>query len=178
MNAISSSFMSINIFFNLAVSGNVQPLQLDTNIEKNSYNCYNVANEPNKSLQNYTYVQLENDVKTYYYEVNSELMKNLQKLNSFYLLEDNWNGYGSLSINPETIETVKTLIATLKYQPDIFPTGRNSVQLQYEKINGDYLEFEIYSKDKIGMLHIISENEIEMNVSIDEIQKQVENFYA
>ena len=46
----------------------------------------------------------------------------------------------------------------LKFQPNIFPTGRQSIQFEYEKANGNYLEIEIF-EGNITSFSIISDKE-------------------
>jgi len=72
---------------------------------------------------------------------------NIEKLKSFQKLPDNWNDHGAKSFDENLIERCINLIkssALQNYQPDIFPTGRDSIQFEYEKSNGEYLEIEIY----------------------------------
>ena len=45
------------------------------------------------------------------------------------------------------------IIEKLSYQPEIYPTGRKSIQFQYELNDKSYLEFEIY-EDKIMCLMV------------------------
>ncbi len=68
------------------------------------------------------------------------LEENLMKLDSFKELENDWNGYGAEPFNEEHIEKVKFLVSLLKIQPEIYPTARNSIQLEYGE-----LEYEIFS---------------------------------
>ena len=65
-------------------------------------------------------------------------------------LEYNWNGYEAEPFKQEFLDSCKTLIKQLIVEPKIFPTGRDSIQIEYEGKNG-YLEFEIF-EDKIGAL--------------------------
>lgn len=80
------------------------------------------------------------------YEQYSKRQENMEKLKSFQALPDNWNDYGARSFDRNLIKKCIDLInsSTLRYQPDIFPTGRNSIQFEYEKSDGSYLEIEIY----------------------------------
>ena len=48
----------------------------------------------------------------------------------------------------------------LIHQPKIFPTGRQTIQLEYEKRNGDYLEFELF-EEKVVVFNVLSEKETE-----------------
>jgi len=78
------------------------------------------------------------------------LENNLNKLSSFAELEEGWDSEMGLPFSAEHIEKVKTIIKELPTQPQIFPTGRGSIQLEYETDN-QYLEFEIY-EDKTAVL--------------------------
>lgn len=73
----------------------------------------------------------------------------LEKINSFKNLETNWDTYGALPITDIVINSSLTFLNKFKIIPDIFPTGRGSIQFEFEKSNGDYLEFEIFT-DKIN----------------------------
>lgn len=111
-----------------------------------------------------------NDIITF---LGQRLEANLIKLEDIKKLEFNWNGYNANPIPEEIIEKVKKVIIKLgnDKQPEIFPTGRETIQIEYEykkkeiyyvveknfhipKLNESrerYLEFEFY-KDKIKCL--------------------------
>ena len=101
---------------------------------------------------------------------------NIMKLQGFKNLKENWNDYGAPPISHSLIDTAIKIIQEIKVQPQLFPTARNSIQLEYEKINGEYLEFELF-EDKIEM-YIEAQfekdekaflyNEIDFNKYIDE----------
>ncbi|APO46803.1 hypothetical protein BS614_24005 [Paenibacillus xylanexedens] len=76
--------------------------------------------------------------------------RNLVTIQEIKKLDDNWNDNGAEKFEEELISTVISIVTFLDFQPYIFPTARKSIQLEYEKSNGDYLEMEIY-KDKIGI---------------------------
>lgn len=79
------------------------------------------------------------------------LHANLKKLIEFAQLEPGWNGYNAAPIPAYAIQAAYEIISELDHQPEIFPTANQSVQLEYEKKDGTYLEFEIFSPDKIKM---------------------------
>ena len=111
-----------------------------------------------------------NDIITF---LGQRLEANLIKLEDIKKLKFNWNGYNAKPIPEEIIEKVKKVIIKLgnDKQPEIFPTGRETIQIEYEykkkeiyyvveknfhipKLNESrerYLEFEFY-KDKIKCL--------------------------
>jgi len=86
------------------------------------------------------------------------LENNLDKLDYFFRLKENWDGYMGLPFLSEHIEKVKDIIIKLPTQPKIFPTSRGSIQLEYEE-EELYLEFEIY-EDKTSTLLMDGDNMI------------------
>lgn len=110
--------------------------------------------------------------------MNSEKDKLLNRINEFLLLENNWNGYGASKFNTTVINKVRNIIYSLHRIPEVYPTGRDSIQVQFEKNNGDYLEFEVF-ENEIICLRIIGENENEFTLKTNnEIQENILNFYA
>ena len=86
-------------------------------------------------------------------EFNMPKEQNLIRLDEIAKLEENWNGYGAKAFSQELIGKCKDIINNLEFQPKIFPTGRKSVQFQYELEDRSYLEFEIF-EDKVSCLEV------------------------
>lgn len=107
----------------------------------------------------------------------SLLKQNKKKLESFKKLETNWNYSNAPVFSESLINKAGDILVNLDYQPKIFPTGRQSIQFEYEKENGDYLEFELF-ENKISYLSIIGENELEQDISSEEINQLINSFYA
>lgn len=105
------------------------------------------------------------------------VLKNIARLESFRNFRANWNGNGALPFRERVIDKAKLILFNLPKQPEIFPTARQSVQFEYEKENGDYLEFEIF-EDSISCLEIVSGMESESQIDESEIFSVVNNFYA
>jgi len=92
-------------------------------------------------------------------------------------LDDNWNGNGAPAFNPDHIRTVSKITARLPFQPGIFPTAQESVQLEYEKSNGEYLEFEIF-EDRIEVFSTNKNNvEVEYTLGITDFDCVTEAVY-
>lgn len=104
------------------------------------------------------------------------LLKNLQTLRTLRKLQVDWNGKGSLPFSESLIQKVFTIVRELTYQPDIFPTGRNSIQLEYE-IGNEYLEFEIFEEKIVALIQYDGKDE-EREVLEEEIFKLIEDFHA
>lgn len=74
-----------------------------------------------------------------------EQLRNLDRLDEIKCFADNWDGYGSKKIDSIIIEKSKQLIIYMQHQPTIFPTARDSIQMQFELEDRSYLEFEVFS---------------------------------
>ena len=83
----------------------------------------------------------------------------LKHIDDISKLEQNWNGYNAPPIEYIVVDNAKKVIDILKYQPDIYPTARNSIQIEYNegKNRSAYLEIEVY-KDKYTILIVYEHN--------------------
>lgn len=108
--------------------------------------------------------------------VGTDLFNNLKKLDEFSKLETGWNCYDAKPIPKELIKQTKTVIKDLTVQPDIFPTARESIQIEFDN-EDDYLEFEIFRGDKVVMYQEKDGNEVEKEIQCEDIQKKVDDFY-
>ncbi len=109
---------------------------------------------------------------------NERVLSNLNLLESYKVLDDDWNGNGSPRFSNEFVEDVKTIVSKLDLSPKIYSTGRGSIQLEYEKKNGDYLEFEIFGNGRINCFQIKGEIETEKSINSNQINECLLNFYA
>lgn len=75
------------------------------------------------------------------------MQENLRKLEQISLLADNWDGNGAKAFDKQLVAKVKDLIGALGVQPEIFPLSYGSIQMEYTKEDGSYLEFEINLND-------------------------------
>jgi len=96
---------------------------------------------------------------------------NLQKLDRIAAYGNNWNGEGTIKFDEEMLTKTRFILfsTSLHRQPKIFPTNRNTIQLEYEDTNNRYLEVEVLP-DKFHILTDLTgeENEYEVH-SVDEI---------
>lgn len=118
-----------------------------------------------------------NDSTAYY---TDNLIRNLAKLRRISMLEYNWNGYGSEPFSTELISQAKNLLREIHIQPEIFPTATGTIQLEYEKDNGDYLEFQFNGSGQCEAFKLV--NGVEEYLSVLEfpeaINELVEDFYG
>lgn len=114
--------------------------------------------------------------------VDDRRVMNLVKIGKIKNLQNDWNGYGANPINPKVINYASTLLATLQQEPFICPTARDSIQFEYEKPNGDYLEIEIFDS-KIVLYRETGDQSFEKpyklsDASYTAIAKEVRQFYG
>lgn len=109
------------------------------------------------------------------------LSKNFNTLESIRNLKEGWfNGQKGeqKAFSDELINRVINIVSSLNNQPDIFPTGRNSIQIEFENTKGDYLEFEFFEDGRISKYYENSIKSYSRNVSEKNIFKSVKDFYA
>jgi hypothetical protein len=75
----------------------------------------------------------------------------IKKIESFRELEQDWNGYGANPFSEKLITKALDLAKQLSPVPKVFPTGRDSIQLEWETDNM-FLEIEVF-EDKIEIFN-------------------------
>ncbi len=96
------------------------------------------------SSAEYTRLSQFQRVATYgSYFYGKDKITNLKRLQEIANLKNNWNNNGASAFNTKLIDKVRALTISLTYQPEIFPTANDSIQLEWDKCNGEYLEIEV-----------------------------------
>ena len=85
------------------------------------------------------------------FTIQDELTSNLERLEDIARLDSDWDGYGAKPFTRTLIADVRNIIPYLSEQPEIFPTGRSSIQLEYHLPNESYLEFEVFEDKVVAM---------------------------
>ncbi len=119
----------------------------------------------------------------YGYNLDLMVVKNLDKINKISLLEDDWDGEGAMAFSQKAIQLFKTIIESLVEQPQITPTGRNSLLMQYEREDKSVLAFEV-GENKTEAVFVPKEdfslaqtNKYYENIA-EHINEQVKLFYG
>ena len=73
-----------------------------------------------------------------------DVIKSIERLKDIENLAYDWNGYGAKPFSSMLIDKCERIVGALSVQPLIYPTGRSSIQFQYELNDKSYLEFEIF----------------------------------
>ena len=96
-----------------------------------------------------------------YKDIYAEHMQgdSLTRLTQIAMLKNNWDGYGAEPLPRDTIFRAQRLIRSLHFQPEIFPTAAGSIQIEYGKDNGDYLELQFTGQGFCEAFRCIGGNE-------------------
>ncbi len=102
---------------------------------------------------------------------------NLQRLESFKKLGGNWNGYEGDPIDIKLIDLAKEFITQLAFQPQVFPTGRGTIQVEKYFDENNFFEIEL-SQEFISIYKKRNSHESESEVAINELSKIVDELNA
>lgn len=110
-----------------------------------------------------------------------DMLKAFGKLRNILKYGENWDGDGGKPFDTKLIEATKNILLGISVQPEIFPTGRGSIQMEYEGTNESYLEIEIKSQDKATVYMVRKDGtETEKDIAPDVtcINRFIEEFYG
>ncbi|MCM1166019.1 MAG: hypothetical protein NC299_09250 [Lachnospiraceae bacterium] len=113
------------------------------------------------------------------FEKNHKLFINaLKKLAAISNLKDNWNDNGAKRFENILLVKCFTILSTLeKFPPEIFPVADGSIQFEFEKEDGSYLEFDIFENEASEFVVYSGGKEVEKTIACDKIAKEVKFFY-
>lgn len=106
-----------------------------------------------------------------------QLKLNKRKLEAIQQLKANWNSYNGQIVNEAVISKVISILSFLDYQPQIFPTGRGTIQIEKYIDENNLVEIEI-SENEIFAYQVINGEEKESLISVDEIKNIISEIYA
>mgnify|MGYP003653924619 CR=1 FL=1 len=106
-----------------------------------------------------------------------QLKLNKRKLNSLKQLQNGWNGYNGEAIEDSLISNIEDLISTLDYQPQIFPTGRGTIQIEKHLNDKNLVEIEI-SSNEVFVYQLKNGVETEKEISLLEINDFISELYT
>ena len=106
--------------------------------------------------------------------------KNMEKITEISSFKKNWNGNLAKPFSKKVIRNVIDIIVALQYQPEIFPTAADSIQLEYEGSNHSYLGIEINESGVATVFRVNQdgrEDRFDIYADSNEINKLVKEFY-
>lgn len=111
-----------------------------------------------------------------------DMQINLDKLKQIASFEENWNGYGAEPLSKLVLARSEDVIRRVCIQPDLFPTADNSIQMEYEKSNGAYLEVQITDGEAYEVFFMSDKDsegeEYLINAQAEYVNEEVKKFYA
>lgn len=87
----------------------------------------------------------------------------MNELEEYRDLEQDWNGYGAPPIPDDVIDLAKEIAARSEIAqraPEVFPTGRETVQFEFVNKRGDEAELEIFGREDSIVVVIREEGEV------------------
>ena len=126
--------------------------------------------------------ELKSGIKSSAVGYNSEKYEQLEKIYSMAYAKINSLEKNYVKADAALSEKCRGIVMQLASEPFICPTACGSIQFEYEKENGDYLEFEIY-EDRIECYSdTLSGGEEEFHLqgisATDKMKQMVVDFYA
>lgn len=106
--------------------------------------------------------------------------ENFRKLDDLSTFGENWNGYGANAFSTGLINRIRALLIDLPVQPELFPTARESIQLEYD-VGENHIEIEVFDNNEVKVLSMIGVGKFtHESFSYDEkaIREVVDRFYA
>lgn len=114
-----------------------------------------------------------------------DIMKcmNLNKIEFMKAFTEDWNGNGAKAFSVKAIQLFEEIINSLVKQPEIAPTGRNSLLMQYELDDKSILAFEVRENvtEKVFVPqgnYTMIETETFTDDFVQNISASVEKFYG
>ena len=149
----------------------------------NMNNSYSKILKSDKTIRNNNVYSNSKTMGSIVIFMKPEVVKNIKRLRDIESLTFDWNGYGAKPFSGVLIDKCERIVGMLSVQPSIYPTGRNSIQFQYELNDKSYLEFEIF-ENKTMCLQVpkrVYADAIELeltNLEDNRIKEIVDNFYG
>lgn len=106
-----------------------------------------------------------------------QLKINKRKLESIRKLRSNWNNYDGEAFEESLISNIEKILSDLDYQPQIFPTGRGTIQIEKYIDEENLIEIEI-SNTEIFAFQVKNGEETEREIDVDEINSLISGLYA
>ena len=151
--------------------------------------CYGVKIAPYSQNQilnnnfNSSYISYSNyNLRGFSKVVDLNKKINLSKIEQMSKLKKNWNGYNSLPFSSGALFVFRKIINSLKHQPEIAPTGRNTLYAEFRLKDNSLLAFEIGENKaekvivKQGNYDSVYKEVIESDL-INKVIESVDKFY-
>lgn len=102
---------------------------------------------------------------------DEQLNENLETLKAISKLEKNWNFHGADSFPGEFIRWVRIILMSIDIQPEVFPTGADSIEFVWEN-NDDYLAVALFFDKHITLSYVSGNSETSFDIHTDTIKPE------
>lgn len=101
-----------------------------------------------------------------------------EKLSRIEQLTENWNGYGAVPISKEVIANTRRLLGFLAVKPEVFPVPDGSIQIEYDRKDGAYLEIHVENENNYSSYRVDSDGteSSEDSLSFAEVVDRINGF--
>ncbi len=111
--------------------------------------------------------------------VDRALERNLKVLDEIAALKSNWNENGANAFSAGLVAKCAEIVKKLHIQPEIFPTAQDSIQFEWERDRGDYLEIEFFEDGLCKMyLQKVDGSWKTEEIDVTEIGEKLDGFVA
>lgn len=123
------------------------------------------------------YLNYIKQIERTYSELSKKQKACSEKMAAISELPDNWNENGAKKFSDKLIAKCYSLLFGLPIFPEIFPVADGSIQFEFEKSDGSYLEFDIF-ENEISEYRVYPDGkEIERTIDQNKISEEVKDFY-
>lgn len=159
----------------MITSDNSKALQIsDINLSMNFAQISNSLNNMKDDIeQNLKYITLFESV---FLDFAKKQKACSEKMIAISELQDNWNDNGAKKFGDKLIVKCYSILFGLPVLPEIFPVADGSIQFEYERADGSYLEFDIFENEVSEFIAYPDGKEIERTIESDKIAEEVKNF--
>lgn len=148
-------------------------------IHRQSDNIISFSTYKNQSIQNLasvynTTINLTGSFDMHYIEI-------IEKIKSFLNLDNDWNGYGAQVFSDQLVQKAIEIVKSFSVLPEVYPISDGRIQFEFEKANGEYLEFEISESQAVNVFTITAdgfEQEYQIDSDADRLARIVADFYG
>ena len=107
------------------------------------------------------------------------MKENIKKIESFLKFENGWNSYSASTVDKEMIIRAINLIPFFEKQPKVFPTGRSTIQFEFNLPRNRYYEIEIFKS--YYQIYFEDDEGLEREYRIDtesDLMQDFQSFYV
>ena len=149
----------------------LQPSEINVNLTQISSSLNNMRDSID------LYLNAIKQIESTYSEHSKKQKACSEKMIAISELPDNWNENGAKRFSDKLIAKCYSILFELTVFPEIFPVADGSIQFEFEKSDGSYLEFDIFENEVSEYRTYPDGREIERIVDKNKISEEVKNFY-